>query len=233
MELSYQLQTLEPLTGALDIIRYFGAHEGLTADADEIQESVGLSDRSFGKAIKRLVTKGYIQMDGNRIYRLTEQGQRAVEELREYDAATPAGERSASSTAESEQLMRRLVMALPRRVTAGQPTHVLVGVNPATYGETLDQPVDMLLRLSVINGDLNTSADVSLELANDAVQSAYQVTPGAYTQMRLRLEAFQMDPYSGDITSTGGMYVDVDVTAEDSPAELTAYGTDISITPVA
>src|SRR5690606_2298620 len=145
---------LEPLTGALDIIRYFGTHEGLTADADKIQASLDLSDRSFGKAIKRLVTKGYIQMDGNRIYRLSEQGQRAVTELREYDATGPAFDGATTQDDEAEQLTRRLVMALPRRVASGQPTQLMIGLHPASYDDTLDQPIDMLLRLSVINGEV-------------------------------------------------------------------------------
>jgi Mn-dependent DtxR family transcriptional regulator len=94
------LQTLEPLTGALDIIRYFGTLEEMTAETSEIQRSLGLSDRSFDKAIRRLVTKGYVQMDGSRVYRLTEQGQRAVEELAAYDQSAPDGQKADVRAAE-------------------------------------------------------------------------------------------------------------------------------------
>ncbi len=230
MELSYQLQTLEPLTGAFDIIRYFGKQEGLTADASAIQDSLGLSDRSFDKAIRRLVTKGYVQMDGSRVYRLTEQGQRAVEELAAYDQAGPSADKAAVSTVQG--VTRRAVMALPRTLIAGRETNVLVGLHTASDGETLSKPADMLLRLSVINGEPSASQDRSVEVADDAVTEVFTVTPGRYTKMRVRLEVFQLDPYSGDITVAGGMYVDADVVGGGgAPGEMVAYGTDVTITP--
>jgi hypothetical protein len=91
MELPFHLKTIEPLPGALDIIRYFGSIDSDTADVEEICDMLELSDRRFHKAIRRLVTKGYVMMDGDMIYRLTEQGLRAWDELSAYDDATGGG----------------------------------------------------------------------------------------------------------------------------------------------
>lgn len=230
MELSYQLQTIEPLTGAFDIIRYFGKLEEMTADAGKIQDSLGLSDRSFDKAIRRLVTKGYVQMDGSRIYRLTEQGQRAVEELAAYDQAGPSADRHTAAT--EPGVSRRLVMAVPRTLVAGRADNVLVGVHAASEGETIDKPADLLFRVSIVNGEPSTSQDKSVELSNAAVAESFTVTPGRYATVRVRLQVFQLDPYSGDITPAGGMYIDADVTGGGVPGELVAYGTEVTITPV-
>lgn len=85
-ELPFHLKTIEPLPGALDILRYLGTLDSFTADADDICDSLDLSDRRFSKAIRRLVTKEYVVMDGDMVYRLTEQGQGAVEEIADFDA---------------------------------------------------------------------------------------------------------------------------------------------------
>src|SRR5262245_24549685 len=112
MELSYQLQTLEPLTGAFDIIRYLGKlGDSVAAYGEEIQDELSLSDRSFDKAIRRLSTKQYIQMDTNRAYRLTERGQSAFEELTAYDEAGPASKETKTAAL---AITRRLVAVLPK-----------------------------------------------------------------------------------------------------------------------
>lgn len=227
MELSYQLQTLEPLTGALDIIRFFGKVNDLTADATEIQEALELSDRTFDKAMRRLVTKGYVQMDGNRVYRLTEQGQRAVEEIAAYDET--ASLRGDVDDAVDDAIQRRLVVAVPSSLVAGKPAAVAIGID--TNGQPLAQPADIVARLSVINGEPKNYQDTALTLGNAPLVHTFQVTAGAYTQARIRLEIFQMDQYSGDISLCGGMYIDVNVTAAGTNGSLIAYGADLKITP--
>ena len=54
-ELPFHLKTLEPLRGALDILRFFGVIDSPTADAEAIKDTLGLSDRAMPKAIRRLV----------------------------------------------------------------------------------------------------------------------------------------------------------------------------------
>jgi predicted transcriptional regulator len=227
MELSYQLNTLKPLKGALDIIRFFGQLDRPTADSDEICDVLDLSYRSFGKAIRRLVTKGYMQMDGNQIYRLTEQGQKAVEELAAYDSE--GGDDEDAFSEEIKTITRRLVMALPQMLVAGQPTNVIVGFHPASAEGTLEQPADMIVRLSVVNAEPAATQETTMSLSDAVEQHAFQIIPGLYTQVRLKVQTFQLGPNDDDISVAGGMYVDADVVASDGSADLMAYGADIQI----
>ncbi|HRL14494.1 MAG TPA: winged helix DNA-binding protein, partial [Aggregatilineales bacterium] len=74
MELPFHLQTLEPLPGALDIIRFLGALDEPHADVEAICETLDMSDRRFNKAIRRLVTKGYVQMVGDMRFVIDREG---------------------------------------------------------------------------------------------------------------------------------------------------------------
>jgi hypothetical protein len=58
MELPYHLRTLEPLTGALDIMRALRQEPDMLAAVDTLLDQLELSERAFGKAIRRLVTQG-------------------------------------------------------------------------------------------------------------------------------------------------------------------------------
>ena len=77
-ELSMHLKKLETLPGALDIIRYLDESETGYADADDITYDLDMSSRRFGKATRRLVTNGYIQMRSDYVYELTRRGGRAA-----------------------------------------------------------------------------------------------------------------------------------------------------------
>lgn len=83
MDMSHQLRTLPP--EALDILRFYRGLNTRSAHADDIIDGADLSDRGFGKAIRRLVTKNYLVMDGDQVYRLSDMGQRAVEALGTVD----------------------------------------------------------------------------------------------------------------------------------------------------
>ena len=80
MEMPYNLQTLPP--EAVDILRFYSASDLDTAHADEIVDGANLSDRGFGKGIRRLVTKSYLVMSSDQVYRLTDAGKRVIAELR-------------------------------------------------------------------------------------------------------------------------------------------------------
>ena len=84
MELPYSLQTLPP--EAVDILRYYASISTDAAHADAIVDGAGLSERGFGKGIRRLVTKNYLVMSSDQVYRLTEQGRRLIDELQGYDS---------------------------------------------------------------------------------------------------------------------------------------------------
>lgn len=228
-ELPFHLKTIEPLPGALDILRFLGTVDAYTADADDICDTLDLSDRRFSKAIRRLVTKEYVVMDGDGVYRLTEQGQGAIVEIADYDAEMgnePLVVESASPSAKA--VSRRLIMTFPRTLAANQPHNVVVGFEEASSDQTLQEEAEMVMRFSIVNGQPDTPEDAVLNLPNSQVHHQFQVTPDAFTQVRLKVEVYQLDNFSGDISVAGGMYVDVDVNAGRSD-DLIAYGTDITI----
>ncbi|MBC8097873.1 MAG: winged helix-turn-helix transcriptional regulator [Armatimonadetes bacterium] len=230
MELPYHLQTLEPLTGALDIVRYLGRISAPNADINELCDALNLSERTFGKAIRRLVTKGYVAADGSeQIYRLTRNGREAVDTLAEYDEANPPS--TVDKSTESASVTRRLVVALPAMLHSGQPNSVIVGIEGATDEETgvLYTPVDVFVRVSVLHGEPAKPQDAALSLSNYPVRHTFSITPGAFQQMRVRVQVFQTDVYSDDLMVAGGLYVDADITTNATPNTPIAYGSDIDI----
>lgn len=222
MTLPSPLNTLLP--NALDVLRYFQTSGQITATIDDICQDVGLSERGFGKAIRSLVTRGYVIMDGNQVYRLTEKGSEALETLADYDFDEAGDEEDADS--EDQRLSRRLLLALPQPLKAGEAARVIVGFEPLPEQEA---SAEIVVRLSVVNGEPGTPEEISFELDSDPATHDFLVTPGLYSQVRIRLEIFQMGPNPDDIAVAGGMYVDVDVVADGSGGALTAYGTDIVI----
>ncbi|GAB4524941.1 MAG: hypothetical protein OHK0046_40170 [Anaerolineae bacterium] len=234
-ELPFHLKTIEPLPGALDILRFFGQMDTDTADADEIADSLGLSQRSASKAIRRLVTKGYMMMDGDMIYRLTDQGQGAVEELAAFDEANgtglsfgPAlGEASpVPTTSPFKNIIRRMVMAVPAALVANEAASVVIGFNEAHMPEN----AEIVVRFSVVNGQPAKPEDVIFSLNNGEAHQAVEVVPGLFNQVRLRAEVIQLGPNPGDFNKAGGMYVDVPVVAAESgQTTLRAYGVDITL----
>jgi DNA-binding MarR family transcriptional regulator len=234
-ELPFHLKTIESLPGALDIIRLLGDYDEHTADADEICNALDLSDRRFSKAIRRLVTKGYVVMDGDMVYRLSEQGEEAAGELVTYDEE--AGneplkpDTSARSSGGPKAVERHLVLALPQTLTANAATNIVVGFSEAENGNMLENPADLVLRVSVINGEPQSPDDTLVKLANSATQQAFEIVPGAFKQVRVRIEVLQLDNFSGDINRAGGMYVDVDVTPQQVANDMIAYSANVALSP--
>lgn len=230
MELPYHLKTLEPLTGALDILRYLGGLETPIADSDEICEALDLSDIGFRKAIRRLVTQGYVVMDGAMTYRIAERGREAYETLMEYDAENPAGDADDDEEEYMQLVTRRLVVALPRTLTAEQPNAVVVGVEGADDEAVLNTPADLVLRLSVLNGQPDKPLETAIALGNEPVQHNFSITPDAYKQVRVRVQVFQLGPNPDDINVSGGLYIDADVTsASSSQPSFVAYGGNLAV----
>lgn len=230
MELPYHLQILEPLPGALDIIRYLGSIDAPSADIDEICEALEMSDRRFNKAMRRLVTRGYAQMVGDLVYSLTDNGRSAAQTLREYDAIHPPSARARDDDNGAQSVKRRLVIAMPQALSAQTPNPVIVGIDGGD-DRALNTPAEIVLRLSVINGDPFMPEEAVIRLGNQPIQTVFSVTPEDYTQVRIRLQAFQLGPNPDDINVSGGFYVDAGVTATATRAGAAwvAYGSDISI----
>jgi hypothetical protein len=228
MELPFHLKALPP--EALDVLRYFGSIESPISHADDITEGVGLTDRTFGKVIRRLVTKGYLQMDGDQAYRLSEQGQTAVEELGAYDESEPTAKPKREVV--TQQIPRHLVLVTPKALAADQPVQVHVGFLTAYDGEGLDELADVVARVSLVNGEPSRPQEVAFQLSDDEDHKALTVTPGRFKCLRIRVNVFQLGPNPDDIAVAGGLYVDVDVLPQTdaSTQEWAAYGADITLT---
>jgi predicted transcriptional regulator len=230
MDMPIHLKTLPP--EALDILRFYGGHADNIARADEIMDGSGLNERRFGVALRRLVTKGYLVMDGYQTYRLSESGRRAANDLREYEIAVPPG----SQTASSRLITRRMIIVTPRMLLTGQPTNVFVGFDAPDDEDVIAQPLNLLVRMQVLNGgaDLSPNKDSSLLLDNKPVRQVFEVSAGAFTKTRLRCYVYQTGDEDDVPEIVGGMYVDLNVVAQPEYADraLTAYGVDLQFTIV-
>ncbi len=221
MEMPLSLQTLP--AEALDILRYYGRMGNASAHADDITEGTSLSDRGFGKGIRRLVTRNYLSMAGEQVYRLTDQGYRAVAALQEYDVNAPEED----SGFQPRYVRRRLVIVTPTSLLASQPTTITVGVDDAQGEDLIGDSVNVLLRMSLINGEPASGLESTLVLSNRYASQTFEVTAGMYTRIRLRVELYQEQP-DEQFAPVGGVYVDIPVTAnpDNIDPSLTAYGTD-------
>ncbi len=224
-ELSFPLKTLEPLRGALDIIRYLGTLDDPVASSDELCDELDLTSRGFSKAIRRLVTKEYVQMSGDHAYRLTELGQTAAEELAQYDASAPQTDETGDS-----RFTRRLIVAVPQTLAAGKEANLYIGFDVANDGESLIAPASMVLRTSAINGELQ--GEEMLQLSDEAAHQTFSVKAESYTKMRVKVEIYQLNPNDDGIETCGGLYFDVDVATSGDASNYLAYGTDVKILPV-
>ena len=223
-ELSVELKKLETLKGAFDIIRYL-SEDDTPAGADDICDDLDMSDRRFGKAIKRLVTRSYVQMNSDYAYFLTQKGISAAKELAEFDAAG-----GAKRSHDTNKVMRRLLMALPRQLTAGQTTDIYIGIE-ADKKNSLATPADIVLRVTATHALLSDNSDEIMKLNNEAITQTLQLTPEMYTQVRVKIQIFQIAPNGEDITMCGGLYVDVNVGTEGPQDGLVAYASNVAFDP--
>ena len=229
MELPFHLKTLEPLPGALDTLRYLIEQPDYSASVDTLQDELGVGSVTFGKAIRRLVTKSYVQMDSAESYRLTDAGRRAAEELLDYDAEY--GGVSSSHEDVNTDIAARLILVAPTPLVAGRKAEIMIGASLEDEdADGLNSGADLLVRLSAINADPSQTQDASLMLGGAPQSHAFSLTPQPYTAMRVRVEVYQMMPDDEEVVSCGGLYVDLPVTAQASPVgQPAAYGAPLSL----
>jgi hypothetical protein len=166
-------------------------------------------------------------MEREQVYRLSDAGKRLTAELLEYDLIAPP--QAGQKVVPPRFVRRRVVLAAPQQVIAGQPTMVFVGIDDAETEELVPEAIDVLLRLSLVNGEPREPRELSLRLANRHVQQALEITPGYYTQIRIRLQVCQVEDDAIDEEACGGLYVDLPVAVSGPPASLAAYGADIML----
>jgi hypothetical protein len=219
----YSLQTLPP--EAIDILRYYADNGIDSAHTDAIMDGAELSDRGFGKGIRRLVTKNYVTLSGDQVYRLSDAGKRVTEELKAVggDAARTTTRR------EAHFVKRHLVLVTPKTLVANQPAQVILGFDEAEEDDYLNAPASLLFRLAVTNGEPHLPRAAAVTLANRHAHQAFEITAGNYTMTRVRVEVCQYQDDGDEFDFRGGMYVDLPVSADMGDATLTAYGVDVTL----
>lgn len=227
MELPYHLKTLEPLTGALDIMRYLRNEPDMLAAVDTLLDQLELSERAFGKAIRRLVTQGYVQMDAEAVYRLTDAGRRAADELLEYETVTGTRATGVHSLADVG-ITGRVVLAAPETLTNRQPAQLIVGAALDT-DSSLKSAADVLVRLTALNAKPAHTQDAVLTLLNEPVRHAFTIVPQDFDTVRLRVQVYQLLPDDEDVVPCGGFHVDVPVNAGRPDGRRVAFGSAIAL----
>lgn len=229
MDLSSELNKLLP--EALDILRYFGKRGSAPAHADDITEGAGLTERSFGKGIRRLVTKMFLTLDGDQIYRVTERGKPLIAELLEFDLMAPPEAKARMGYSDEPRFVRRrALLVTPRRLVAGQPTNIYVGIDEADDDDLVMAPLSLLLRVGVLNGEPREPIESAILAENRGVRQVFEITPGYYTKARIRVQVCQVDGDTPpDLDSCGGLYVDIPISGEEADSAFTAYGADMML----
>ncbi|MBI1258424.1 MAG: hypothetical protein GC204_13215 [Chloroflexi bacterium] len=221
MDMPYSLQTLPP--EAVDILRYYAQLNADSAHSDSIVEGAGLTDRGFGKGIRRLVTKNYVVMSSDQVYRLTDPGRRVIEELKSFEGDAP----QKPSKTEARFVRRHLVLVAPRTLPAGEAVEIALGFEEASDEEYLNAPANMLIRLAVLNGEPKRPREASFMLTNRQMQQSFEITAGRFTQARVRVEVCQYRDDGDDFDFCGGLYVDLPVSTDNTPPAPAAYGVDV------
>lgn len=218
MSLPFELTTLPK--GALDIIRFLHTQDAYSAFDDDIINITGLSDRGFGKAIRRLVTKEYVEMQYDGPYLLTHKGIDAAETIAAEDEAGMADSSFEPDSGPSEPeppaletVLRSAVVITPKLYTTGQPGFLFVRVEEAAAGQDGMAPVDVLFRVA---GDCRVfpdQDDTHVPEQEPAAPVRFELTPvnsGAFT---VRIEAYHIT--RSDMIPAGA--VDLAFTADDVP----------------
>lgn len=139
----------------------------------------------------------------------------------ELEIATESAPAAASDTHIVE---RRLLVALPQPLVAGQPAHITIAILP-DESATLAAPVELRVRLAVLNGEPAQAQDFPLLLGNGLARQDVVVTPGRYRQARLRVRIYQHSDDADEAILCGGLYVDADIVADaDSRQTPVAFG---------
>lgn len=209
-DLPLDLQKLQTVRGALEILVYLYGRPDFVADPDGIMDDLDMSTRRFDKAKRRLVTTGYIQMRGDYLYELTPKGEESAQllaNMAEQDEAEAVG-----------KVQREVVLALPRNLIAGQESPLKIGFAPqADLGH-----MDIVLRLQAIHAEIGDYDElIQLNASKHIIETTIQ--PQSYDQARLRLEIFQTSASGGGVTECGGLYVDVMVMDSGDTGEMMAY----------
>ncbi len=225
MTLPVELQKLPPQ--ALDVIRFLKDYEN-GADVGTILSGTGLSERAFGKAIRRLVTRHYVNMPNQNTYALTRVGHEAAEEIQVFDGAEPAAVTHPAAISAEEAPAdvqvplasdtpiichpRRLSVLVAHEMVMGMRSVVLIGFDsPAPDAPAMQEPGQLVLRLSAPGCNIEPverPLEVAVDHAVGPVQ--FRVQPRLEGPLRIKIEASQFIN-ALDTVPIGGIFFDLDV----------------------
>jgi predicted transcriptional regulator len=204
MALEHELSTLPE--HAITILKFM-SRQGTGQTETSIQTGTGLSDRSLGKALKRLVTRRFLSMNAStRVYQLTGKGTQAIEILA---SGNIRGVQDNSS--QPSGILYDLCAVVPLQLPADQPSEWQLGVHPAGT-DSPPQPTDLFLRITTDDAEVVPDEIILPVSAEQTINSMpMMITPNSgKTQIRLHIEAFQLFEIE-EPALAGGMYFDVQV----------------------
>jgi hypothetical protein len=225
-----EVQKLPP--EALDVLRYLGLHPD-GASIDDILDGTGLSERGFGKAIRRLVTRFYVEMPDQSFYRMTASGQQAADAVRVFDEEETPAAPGADMIAKLTHT-RQLAVVGPKELIAGAQSVLRVGFSaPADAQHPLKESGRVILRLSAPGCDVEP-VERPLEVATDAPAgpARFRVMARKTGSVRVKVEAFQLMALD-ELQPVGGVFFDLSVASFPTPAsgEVQALGATVRLHP--
>jgi hypothetical protein len=225
-----ELQKLPP--EALDVLRYLGQHPD-GASTNDILHGTGLSVRGFGKAIRRLVTRYYVEMPDQSFYCTTESGRQAADDVRAFDEDdTPAA--PGADMIPKLTHTRQLAVVGPKELIAGAESVLRVGFSaPVDAQHPLNEKGRVILRLSAPGCDVDP-VERPLEVATDAPAGPawFRVMARKTGSVRVKVEAFQLMALD-ELQPVGGVFFELSVAGFPTPAsgEVQALGSTVRLHP--
>jgi predicted transcriptional regulator len=223
MELPHDLKILP--SQAVDIIHFLAQLPDGHADAETICDGANLSDRAFGKAIRRLVTRKYLRMDMGGDYHLTPEGRKAAKLLTQIeDEQTTAAQQDAAANTTP----RRLTVVMPKTVGAGAPAELFAGIDRPDAGPAAHRPTALVLRFEGVNCDITPPEHTIQVPADSAAEPAtFTLTPAQAGKGRVRVRAYQVIRMD-EVEEVGGMYFDFQA-GDAGSADLQAISIDLDL----
>jgi len=220
MALPFELTTLPRY--ALEIIQYLSQQDSYAAYEGDIIDALDISERGYGKAMRRLVTREYVEMQLDGSYALTQQGIEAAEAVEAHNAEA-MHDAAPDSAADEEELdesgitvARRLIVVYPRRFGAGQPGYFFLRVDaPDLDGELAPSAIELSFRLS-LNWKVDPDQrDVTVPADEASAAVRFTLTPPAPGLAQATVEVFQVTQL--DLIEVG--IFQVDLNAESTPGQ--------------
>ena len=220
MALPFELTTLP--SHALDILRYLADQDSYAAYDADIMTALDLSERGFGKALRRLVTKEYVELQADGTYALSRLGTDAAEAIIAHDEearAEAAFDEDALDADEAEDaaelVARSVIVVYPKTLLVGQAANVFLRVDvPALDGAPLLAAADVTFQAEAMLDVEPARRDVSIPTDAASRTVRFTLTPTEAGALPLHLTALQL--IGMDVNEAGTL--DLTLTCVTGPA---------------